>query len=62
MARHLEKTPKGDYRETITNINQCRWLYDEVCCNDRCDIVADYPDPELYCKRRCKFYEKEIEP
>ena len=59
MARHLEKLPDGSYRETITDATQCRWMYDDVCCNKHCNMVAYMPTPTEYCTS-CKYYTKEI--
>lgn len=57
MARHLEKTEDG-FKEVIYDFTQCRWLYDDVCCNEKCDMVAYMPTPTLYCKK-CRYFEKE---
>lgn len=57
MSRWIERLPDGTYDEGIIDPDQCRWLYNEVCCNDSSPICADYPDKE-YCKR-CKHFEKE---
>lgn len=57
MSRYIEQDKHGNYTETIASMNECRWMYDDCCCNHDSDCVADYPDEET-CKR-CKLYEKE---
>lgn len=57
MARHLYKTEDG-LKEVISDRTQCRWLYDGICCNDECDMVADMPVPEIHC-RLCRYFTKE---
>lgn len=38
-------------------MTDCKYYYDEVCCNDSCkDMIGDFPDTE-YCEE-CEFYEK----
>lgn len=41
--------------------NQCKWLINEVCTNENCEYVADYPYPNCKCenKKQCKYFEKE---
>ena len=41
--------------------NQCKWLINEVCCNDSSEYLADYPYPNCKCenKNQCKYFEKE---
>ena len=60
MARHLEKLADGTYRETITDKELCRWMYDLVCCNEKCNMVAYMPTPTIFCKK-CKYFEKEVQ-
>ena len=57
MSRWIDRFPDGTYHEGIADPEECRWLYDEVCCNDRSPIVADWP-PEGYCET-CEFFEEE---
>ena len=41
--------------------NKCKYLYNEVCCNDQSEYVADYPYPYCKCesKKDCRYFEKE---
>lgn len=58
MSRWLDPLPDGTYKEEIYDREGCRYLVNEVCCNDRCDWCCDFPDPEEDCKR-CEYFEKE---
>lgn len=44
----------------IDDMNKCKWLCDEVCCNEKCDCLGDYPYP-LKCDNKdvCGCFEKE---
>ena len=50
---------------SIDDINKCKWLCDEVCCNDKSPLLGDYPsalyNSECLCesKTECEFFEKE---
>lgn len=57
MSRYINQDNVGNYTETISNMNECRWMYDDVCCNDESDCVADYPDEETC--RKCELFTKE---
>lgn len=41
--------------------NKCKWLYNQVCCNDKSEFLADYPYPRCKCEddTYCKCFEKE---
>lgn len=43
------------------NYNKCKWIINEVCCNDSSEYLADYPYPNCKCenKKQCKYFEKE---
>ena len=58
MSRWLEKLPDGTYKEDIYDRDGCKWLVNEVCCNDRCNWCCDFPAPEEDCKI-CEYFEKE---
>lgn len=57
MSRWI-KEKDGKTIEEIADTNECRWLYDEVCCNPECDQCCDFPDTEEYCPK-CPHFEKE---
>lgn len=56
MSRHIEQKENGEWIETITNYDECRWLYDEVCVNDSSEWLADFPLD--WCKE-CRYFKKE---
>lgn len=56
MSRHLEKLANGEFEETIVNYDECKWLYDKVCCNDSSEWLADFPLD--FCKT-CRYFKKE---
>lgn len=39
---------------------KCKWLIEEVCCCDKSEFLADYPNSNM-CKSKkdCDFFEKE---
>lgn len=58
MSRFLEDDGFGGYREELASIDECRYLINEVCCNDKCDQCSDFPHPE-YCEHRCPYFTEE---
>ena len=42
-------------------MNKCKWLCDGVCCNDKCDYLADYQPHKCESIEECKWFEKEDE-
>lgn len=57
MSRWIEDVD-GVIKEEIKSMEECRYLYNEVCCNDRSDLLADFVDSE-YCLHRCPLFAKE---
>lgn len=60
MSRWIDQK-NGKIVETIADMEQCYWLWNEMCCNDSSDLFADYPYAfveEGYCKK-CPFFTKE---
>jgi hypothetical protein len=49
--------------EDAIDYNTCKYLYNEVCCNTQCELLADFPNAKEICsidsKRRCKHFEEE---
>lgn len=58
MSRWLEDDGKGGLREVLANIDECRYLIDDVCCNDQSEQCCDWPHAE-YCLKRCPHFTKE---
>lgn len=54
MSRYLD----DKCQEEIANMDECRFLVDEVCCNPDSDQCCDYPHPE-YCLYCCPHLTKE---
>lgn len=44
-------------KEEIASMDECLYLCDDVCCNDRCDQLGEFVDKE-YCKK-CPHFQKE---
>jgi hypothetical protein len=66
MSRFIETNSDGTITEEIENMKLCKWLINEVCCNDKCDCLADYPYPRSICELEedgknysCNCFEKE---
>ena len=61
MSRWLDRNPDGTYKEEIESMELCKWMINEVCCNEQSEYLADYP--HSYCKceneKDCKYFEKE---
>lgn len=43
----------------VDDINKCKWLCDEVCCNDESECLADYPPHKCESIEECELFEKE---
>lgn len=61
MSRFLTQKDDGTYLEEIESMEVCKWRIDDVCCNDKCDCLGDYPYPREKCesKKSCRYFEKE---
>ena len=59
MSRWITRNDDGSITTTISELDECRWLYNEVCCNDECEECADYPYPSEKCLGSCPFFEKD---
>lgn len=44
--------------ERVIDVNKCRWLVDDVCCNADSPQVGDFPF-DGFCEKHCRFFEKE---
>lgn len=59
MSRWMEKGSDGIILQGISSMDECRYLINEVCCNDKSDQRCDFPHPEEYCAKRCPHFTKE---
>lgn len=63
MSRFLTSKDDGTYLDEIESMEVCRWRINDVCCNEQCECLADYPYPREICyiesKNRCKYFEEE---
>ena len=57
MSRWIAEKEDGGYLVTLADMDQCKHIYNEVCCNDKSEACCDYPDEEE-CKT-CPLFEKE---
>ena len=55
MSRTLDYN-NGNLIEEIESMDVCRWRINDVCCNDKSDYLADYPDPMEICYEDCKHH------
>ncbi len=44
----------------VDDMNRCKWLCDEVCCNDKCECLADYPQHKCEKIEDCELFEREV--
>lgn len=58
MSKWIDELPDGTYKEEIYDPKGCRYLYNEVCCNDKSDMCADFPSIKYDCPR-CEYFEPE---
>lgn len=66
MSRWLSQNKDGTYLEEIESMEVCRWRINDLCCNDKCDCLGDYPYPSSICELEedgknyaCGCFEKE---
>lgn len=63
MSSFLEYVSNGEYHKEIESMEICKWRINDVCCNDKCEFLADFPYPREICDinndKRCKYFEKE---
>ena len=66
MSSFLSKDENENYIKEIESTKKCKWLINEVCCNDKCDFLADFPYPSSICELEedgknycCGCFEKE---
>lgn len=58
---YIDTNTKKTYKMEIESMEVCKWKVNEVCCNEKCDELGDYPYPSSKCesKERCEYFEKE---
>ena len=64
MSRWIEtgKDERGRfYLETLKDPDGCKWLTNEVCCNDKCGMCCDFPFEEDCTAERCPYFEREAQ-
>ena len=61
MSSFLYKDKNEDYVKEIESMEICRYRINDVCCNDQCDYLGDFPHPFCKCEslEDCKHFEKE---
>lgn len=63
MSRTLIYNKNFEYiGQEIESMDMCKWLIDDICCNDKSDYLGDYPYPREICgcAGRCHYFEKEV--
>ena len=58
MSRWLESDGAGGLREVLASTEECRYLIDGTCCNEKSEQCRDWPHPE-YCALRCPHFTPE---
>lgn len=61
MSRFITKNDDGTITEEIESMEVCKWRINDVCCNEQCDYLGDYPYPRSICEDEfaCGCFEKE---
>lgn len=57
MSRWIEDAPDGGYITTIADMDECKYMYDEICGNDESEHCCCYAFKDD-CER-CELFEKE---
>lgn len=57
MSRWVDKLPNGELREEIADINGCRHMYNQICCNPNSEFCTCDTGEDDY--RSCIFFEPE---
>lgn len=47
----------GKYVTTVADMDACKHMYNEVCCNDQSELCGGWPD-EYDCSH-CELFERE---
>lgn len=58
MSRWMYKDSDGVIHQGIISKDECRYLIDEVCCNDKSEQCCDFPHPD-YCRHCCPHFTEE---
>lgn len=58
MSRWLEDDINGNLIQVLRSMDECRYLIEDVCCNDKSEQCCDFPHPE-YCEKRCPHFTEE---
>lgn len=58
MSRWMVQYEDGRINQGVISMDECRYLIDDVCCNDKSDQCCDFPHPE-YCRYVCPHFTKE---
>lgn len=56
MSKWIEDVD-GEHKITLADKEECKHMYNEVCCNEECEDLADFVSHEDCVK--CKYFEKE---
>lgn len=61
MSRYISTTENGKRIEEIASMDLCKWLCNDMCCNDSCDALGWFPSPISICENgdACGCFEKE---
>ena len=59
MSRFLTRNEYETYLEEIESMEICKWRINDVCCNYKSELLADYPYCKCESKKDCECFEKE---
>lgn len=58
MSRFV--TQEGDkFIEEIESMDVCKYMINDVCCNEECEHLGSYPFVDCDSKLACKCFEEE---
>ena len=57
MSRWIGSASDGGHKVTIADMDECKYMYDEICCNDESEHCCCYAFKDD-CER-CELFEKE---
>lgn len=61
MSRYITRNDDGTVEEEIASMELCKWLMNDICCNEKCDTLGWCVSPTSICESKygCGCFEKE---
>ena len=56
MSKWIEEIGDGKYKAVLADQDECKHMYDMICCNDQSEWCCEYPGEDC---EKCKLFEPE---